>query len=169
MVTYQNCSQYADPSIFELPKTDLASSSSPGDLRLDSPLGIIDVGTLEYALSMGGGCNVGHSKKHYIEIRITDQSNQPVPVRVAPQDNTCPEDGVGLPPQCFVANQFKCEHGKYYIHIPINCSAYRNQATSVYRLLGQLVTVDEKGVETRENKASFNRFFEIAWAPDSCL
>jgi len=168
VLQYQNCSNYADQSLFEMASTNLASSSGPSEIRLDSPSGVIDVGQYEYAVSMGGDCNTGLTKKHYIEIRLQDQANQAVPVRVAPQDNTCPESGANLPAHCFVAQHFKCEHGKYYVHVPVNCSAYRGQSSSLYRIIGQMVTVDDKGAETRDVKASFNRFFQIAWANNAC-
>lgn len=170
VLQYQNCSNYADQSPFDLPsEASLADgSSSPSALRLDSPTGVIDIGEYDLALSMGGTCNTGLSKSHYIEIKLADSNNLPIQVRVAPQDNSCPEGGANLQPHCFVAKQFSCEHGRYYIHLPISCAAYRQQPQSLYRIIGQLVAVDENGAETRDAKAGFNRFFQIAWAPGAC-
>ncbi|MEZ0393124.1 MAG: hypothetical protein ACAH59_12960 [Pseudobdellovibrionaceae bacterium] len=168
VLQYQNCSTYSDPSPFEFNSalTD-SSSSSPSQVKLDSPIGILDLLETDMTLSVGGECNVGLTTPHYIEIRLQDQANQRIPVKMAPQDNTCPEKGPWAE-SCYIAKQFKCEHGRYSIHLPLACSAYRGQSQSTYRLLGQLVTVDSSGKETRDPKAAFDRFFQIAWSVNAC-
>jgi hypothetical protein len=167
VLQYQNCSNYADPSPFAV--TDSASTgaaaSSPSQAKLDSPVGVLDVGQYDLSISIGGECNVGFSTQHYIEIQLQDSSNQPIAVR---QDTLCPANGVGLPSDCFRATQFRCEHGHYNILLPLNCGAYRNQSQGLYRLLGQLVTYDSNNNEVRDNKAAFDRFFQISWAPNAC-
>lgn len=168
VVQYQNCSNYADPSPWDRDVKDLASSSAPSEIRLDSPSGLIDVSHNDYTISMGGSCNTGLTKRHYIEVRLTDTANVPLPVKIAPVDSLCPDGGTGLPDSCFVAKNFKCEHGKYYINVPVNCAAYRGQYSTPYRILGQLVTINENGQEERDPKASFNRFFNIAWGTGAC-
>jgi hypothetical protein len=169
LLQYQNCSQYADPNPFTMPTTSLtASSSGPTQVKLDSPNGVIDLGQNDQALSVGGECNVGLSTRHYIEVKLSDYANVPLPVQVAPQNNLCPTGTNTLPAECFVAKQFSCEHGRYYIHIPVTCAAFRGQTQSLYRLVGQLVTFDANGKEVRDNKAMFDRFINIAWAPTAC-
>jgi hypothetical protein len=165
VLQYQNCSSYHDPSPFDVKSDALSSTSKPNDVRIDSPSGVLDLGQDDLALSVGGGCNVGLNTKHYIEIKISDQNNNPVVVR---EDNLCPSGGQNLPADCFRAQQFRCEHGRYYVHLPVNCGAYRNQPTSLYRMVGQLVVIDDSGKEIRDNKAAFDRFFQIAWRDGSC-
>lgn len=157
---YQNCSSYNDPSPFDLPATASAIQSSSSDIRLDSPSGVIDVAATDLTLSLGGECNVGLSTKHFIEIKLSDANNTPISVREPAQ---CPSGA------CFLAQEFRCEHGRYYIHLPLSCGqAYRGQTQSLYRLTGQLVVLDGTGKELRDNKALFDRFFQIAWAPGAC-
>lgn len=163
LLQYQNCSSYQDPSPFEYTNKNLASGSVPSDVRLDSPNGVLDVSEYDRALSFGGGCNVGLVKKHYIEIKMTNETNMPLPVR---EDSVC--TGNSMPADCFRAVQFRCEHGRYYVHLPLSCSAYQGMARSNYRLLGQLVVVNDDGTEKRELKASFDRFFSMAWSPGVC-
>lgn len=162
---YQNCSSYHDPSPFAVGDTSSASTSSPSDIRLDAPSGVIDVSPVELAISAGGECNVGLSTKHYIEIRMADVDNKPIMVR---EDSICSLTAASVPNDCFRAIQFRCEHGKYYVHLPINCGSYRQANQSMYRLLGQLVTVDSNGQETRDVKASFERYFSIGWGTGVC-
>jgi hypothetical protein len=165
MLQYQNCSSYNDPSPFEVGDVTGASTSSPTQAKLDSPVGVLDLNQYDLAISVGGECNVGLSEKHYIEIKLLDIANQDVPVR---EDSTCPKEGASLDIECYRATQFKCEHGRYSLHLPINCSAYRNATQSTYRLKGQMVTFDKAGKEIRDTKAAFDRFFQIAWAPGAC-
>jgi len=167
VLQYQNCSNYADPSPFaasDVASTG-ASSSSPSQVKLDSPVGVLDVGQYDLSISIGGECNVGLSTQHYIEIQLQDGSNQPIAVR---EDSLCPATGVGLSQDCFRSTQFRCEHGHYNIFLPLNCNAYRGQSQSLYRLVGQLVTYDKSNNEVRDNKAAFDRFFQISWAPGAC-
>jgi hypothetical protein len=163
---FQNCSQYNDPSPFEMDGSALAAaSSSPTEVRLDSPVGVLDLGQYDLTISVGGECNVGLSSKHYIEVKLMDSVNQPIPVR---EDALCPKEGLNLPADCFRATQFHCEHGRYEILLPLNCSAYRGQTQSLYRLTGQMVTFDSNSQEVRNTKAAFDRFFNIAWGLGSC-
>jgi hypothetical protein len=166
ILQYQNCSNYSDPSPFEL-NGDVsgASTSLPTQAKLDSPVGVLDLGEYDLNISVGGECNVGLAARHYIEIRLTDESNQPIPVR---EDTLCPKNGTGLNADCFRATTFRCEHGHYNIVLPVSCQAYRNLPTSLYRLIGQMVTYDDSGNEVRDTKASFERFFQIAWATGAC-
>ncbi len=166
LVQFQNCSSYNDPSLFEYSAGSSSLTSSPSDIRLDSPNGVIDVGQDEKALSVGGECNVGLKKKHYIEVQMKNEQNSLLPVK---EDSLCPERGQGLSAECYRAIQFRCEHGRYYVHLPLNCSHYMGQPRSLYRLTGQLVIVDEAtGKETRDIKATFDRFFQMAWAASAC-
>lgn len=166
---YQNCSQYGGNSPFDTGTTNQPSTVTPLESvtpRLDSPVGVLDLSEIELNLSVGGECNLGLSKKHYIEITLQDSNNTNLPVR---EDTLCPKNGVNLPAECFAARQFQCEHGRYNIVLPINCTAYSGQAQGVYRLKGQLVLVDPNGRETRDTKTAFDRFFTINWAPNSCI
>ncbi len=165
MLQYQNCSTYSDPSPFDLDEASTASSSLPTQSKLDSPVGVLDLSPYDLAINVGGECNIGVAEKHYVEIRLLDISNQDIPVR---EDTVCPKEASSLDVECYRATQFKCEHGRYNIHLPVNCSAYRNSTQSTYRLKGQLVTYDKAGKEVRDTKAAFDRFFQIAWAPDAC-
>lgn len=164
VLQYQNCSTYADPNPFQAPDAlDISSETTPTQIKLDSPNGVIDVAQSDLTLSVGGDCNVGLSTNHYIEARLSDSLNTPIPIKVRAEDNLCDQTQPSLPAHCYVARQFRCEHGKYYIHLPITCAAFRGQAQSLYRLVAQLVTVDQNGIETRDPKASFDRFLNIAW------
>jgi len=166
VLQYQNCSNYSDPNPFEMNGAIAgASTSAPSQVKLDSPVGVLDLGEYDLNISIGGECNVGLSTRHYIEMRLLDDSNQSVAVR---EDTLCPKTGTGLDLECFRATSFRCEHGRYSLVLPINCGAYRFQAQSLYRLSGQLVTYDENGKEVRDNKAAFDRFFQIAWGPGAC-
>lgn len=167
VLQYQNCSNYADPSPFDGSSLiNGAANSSPTQVKLDSPVGVLDVGEYDLTMATGGECNVGLSSKHMIEVRLLDSSNQPIAVR---EDSLCPKDAtVGLDAECFRATQFRCEHGRYSVVLPLSCNAYRYQSQGVYRLVGQMVTYDKDGLEVRDNKAGFERFFTIAWAPNAC-
>lgn len=165
-VQFQNCSTYSDPSPFDIKGAlDGASTSTPTEVKLDSPVGVLDLGEYDLNVSVGGECNVGLAAKHFIEVRLLDESNQQLPVR---EDTLCPKNGATLDLECYRATQFRCEHGKYNIVLPVSCGAYRYQSSSLYRLTGQMVTYDENGNEVRDNKAAFERFFNIAWSPGAC-
>jgi hypothetical protein len=166
---YQNCSQYGGQSPFDTGTTTNSSTTPPlpsVSPRLDSPVGVLDLSEYELNLSVGGECNLGNSAKHYIEVTLQNTNNLNLPVR---EDTLCPKEGTNLPPECFRARQFQCEHGRYNILLPINCSAYSGQAQSVYRLKGQLVLIDSQGRELRDTKTAFDRFFTVNWAANSCL
>jgi hypothetical protein len=147
---YQNCSSYGDPNPFQVSSELGVKSSAPSDIRMDSPIGSIDVGPDSDSLSAGGECNVGLSTQNYIEVSVRDQNNAEVPIRF---------DGRGT--------RFRCEHGRYYIHIPISCAAYSGQPRSLFRLFAQLVTTDATGAEKREKRGAFDRAFEVSW--DRCF
>lgn len=153
---YQNCAQHNDPSPFELPMASLTDESKLSNIRLSSPSGNLDVSIYESMISLGGECAAGGSSRHYIELKLQDQNNTPIPLRAG----SCPE--------CFRLVNARCEHGKYNAVVPVECVAYRNQTTSLYRITGQMVTLDTNGNEFREPTAVFDRFFQIAWSPGSC-
>ncbi len=166
---YQNCSQYGGNNPFDSGTTDTPTGVTPLESvtpRLDSPVGVLDLSEVELNLSVGGECNLGLSTKHFIEISLQDSNNTNLPVR---EDSLCPKNGINLPAECFAARQFQCEHGRYNIILPINCTAYSGQAQGVYRLKGQLVLVDASGRETRDTKTAFDRFFTINWAANACI
>ncbi len=165
VLQYQNCSNYQDPSPFDIGSNSSASTSTPSEAKLDSPVGVLDLSMYDLSLSVGGECNIGLSAKHYVEVQLLDVNNQPIPVR---EDTLCPKDGTNLDAACYRATQFRCEHGRYSILLPVSCAAYRYQSQSTYRLKGQLVTYNASGAEVRDTKASFERFFQIAWATNSC-
>jgi hypothetical protein len=164
VLPFQNCSTYNEGSPFEFHSSVTAASSLPFEARLDSPMGVLDVGEQDSMISVGGDCNVGSATKHYIEIRFMNAANQPLPAR---EDTLCPVSG-SSDPECLVSKIARCEHGKYYAVVPINCRAYPGAAQGLYRLLGQLVTIDSAGKEVRDTKASFDRQFQIAWIVGSC-
>lgn len=166
ILQYQNCSNYSDPNPFELSSTATsAADSSPTQVKLDSPVGVLDLGEYDLNISVGGECNMGLAAKHYIEVRMSDESNQPIPVR---EDTLCPKNTAGLNTDCYRSTTARCEHGRYSIVLPVSCQAYRNLPNSMYRLTGQMVTYDDSGNEVRDTKASFERFFQIAWATGAC-
>jgi hypothetical protein len=166
---FQNCSSYNDPSPFEYAGLDSSSLvSGPADLLLSYPLNSINVDTANSSIRASGNCNVGLSKSHRIEVTMTNQTGALLPVR---EDATCPASGNAA---CLKADQFLCEHGKYNIYLPVNCSAYPltvaspTAFNSTQTLRAQLVTVDANGAETRETKASFALAFSITWAGNIC-
>jgi hypothetical protein len=170
VLQYQNCSSYNDPSPFEISSNLLgAAASSPGDIRLDGPVGTVDMQVDDEALIFSGECNIGLSTKHYIEIKMHDATiaaeNRSgwVPVRM---DSMCPANTLNLPDDCYRAIQFRCEHGRYNVVIPVSCSAYRGAAKSTLSVLGELVTVDANGNEVRD-KAKFDRQININWRYDN--
>lgn len=168
ILQYQNCSQYGGENSFLTDNENSQASIAALEAvqpRLDSPVGVLDLSEYDLTISVGGECNIGNAVKHYLEIQVQDSANVNVPIR---EDSLCPKDGVNLSVDCYRARQFRCEHGRYSIHLPVNCAAYRNQFQSIYRLKGQLVVTDAKGREVRDAKASFDRFFNISWAPSAC-
>ena len=96
------------------------------------------------------------------------QQGVPLPVR---EDNGCMTSGAAA---CLIADQFRCEHGVYNVYLPVNCSAFpfttqqNTIVTSSHRLVGQLVTVDSTGTETRDKKAQFDLYINIEWPANSC-
>lgn len=168
VVQYQNCSQYGGANNFDSGDSQSASTStalSAVTPRLDSPMGVLDMNEYQLNLSVAGDCNIGLATKHYIELTLQDSTNNLLPVR---EDSLCPEKGTNLSVDCYRARQFQCEHGRYNVILPINCSHYFGIAQSVYRLVGQLVTVSDAGAETRNSQAKFDRFFTVNWASNSC-
>jgi hypothetical protein len=168
-LAFQNCSTYNDPSPFEYKSLDPGKIvSGSADLLLSYPLSSINVDTNNSSIRATGNCNVGSSKSHRIEVTMTNLQGAPLPVR---EDNGCPLSGGAA---CMKADTFFCEHGRYNIFLPVNCSAYPLTAPSPstfnsnQTLRAQLVTVDANGTESRETKASFSLAFSIAWAPNIC-
>ena len=159
VLPFQNCSNSHDPSPFEFHSVVSASTSLPFESRLDSPMGVIDVSKQENMISVGGECNVGGAPKHMIEVRFFNSANQLLPAR---EDTLCPPQAT-TDPQCLVSTISRCEHGRYYVVVPVNASANPGVHQAVYRLTGQLVTYDSKGAELRDPKASFDRQFQISW------
>ena len=155
VLQYQNCSQHNDPSLFEYKAASTGTSTST-DVILESPTGAFDVSVYESMISIGGNCQTGSSVSHFLELKLQDSNNQPIQLR----NVTCPD--------CYTLVNARCEHGRYNAIIPVECAAYRNQTSSLYRLTGQLVTKDDKGNETREASAAFDRFLQIAWVAGSC-
>jgi hypothetical protein len=155
LLQYQNCSQHNDPSPFEFKSLDL-SSAKETDVLLEAPAGALDVTIYESMISLGGSCQTGKAASHYIELKLQNSNNQPIKLR----NVTCPD--------CYTLVNARCEHGRYNAVVPVECAAYQGQSSSLYRLLGQMVTKDEKGNETREAAASFDRFLQIQWVAGSC-
>ena len=164
LFTYQNCSKFSDQSPFEYSQTVNTSGGSSTDSPLEAPSGVVDISIYETKISVGGICNVAADQKHYIEIELYDQSNLPMQVRF--EGSLCPAKASNQ--DCFRATQFRCENGQYYVTLPVDCSMYRNSSSSQYRMLGQLVTFDDKGNEVRDDNSKFDRFFSIAWDTSSC-
>ena len=159
LLQYQNCAQHNDPSLFgvkETPSLD-QDSSDASDVILESPVGAFDVSVYDSMISIGGNCQTGASVSHFIELKLQDSNNQPILLR---SSISCPD--------CYSMVNARCEHGRYNAVIPVECAAYRGQTSSLYRLLGQLVTRDAQGVETRANTAVFDRFLQIAWQLNAC-
>lgn len=154
VLQYQNCAQHNDPSIFQMPQASIQSKAS--DVILESPLGALDVSIYESMISLGGNCQTGSASSHYIELKLQDQNNTPIQLR----NISCPD--------CYRLVNARCEHGRYNAIIPVECSAYRGQTSSLYRVQGQMVTIDSMGNETRTPSASFDRFLQIAWVSGSC-
>lgn len=155
VLQYQNCASHNDPSLFEF--ASVSPTTDPEDKILESPQGTLDVSIYESMISLGGNCQTGTSASHYIELKLQDQSNVPIQIRPSA---SCPD--------CYTLVNARCEHGKYNAVIPVECSAYRGSSSSLYRVLGQLVTKDSAGNETREASAAFDRFLQIAWVPGTC-
>lgn len=164
LFTYQNCAKYSDQSPFEYSQTVKTSESTSSSTPLEAPSGVVDISIYETKISVGGICNVSADQKHYIEIQLLDQSNLPMQVRF--EGALCPNNAKNQ--DCYRATQFRCENGQYYVTLPVDCSMYRGSSTSQYRMLGQLVTFDDKGNEIRDDNSKFDRFFSIAWDTSSC-
>ena len=155
VLQYQNCAQKNDPSLFEF-KSPSTSSSGASDVLLESPTGAFDVSIYDSMISIGGNCQTGSSVSHYIELKLQDSNNQPIQLR----NVTCPD--------CYSLVNARCEHGRYNAVVPVECAAYRNQSSSLYRLTGQLVVKDAQGNQTRDAASAFDRFLQIAWVAGSC-
>lgn len=154
ILQYQNCAQHNDPSIFQMPNVDTSNKAT--DVVLESPSGALDVSIYESMISLGGNCQTGSANSHYVELKLQDQNNTPVQLR----NVSCPD--------CYRLVNARCEHGRYNAVIPVECAAYRGQTSSLYRVQGQMVTIDASGNETRAPAAAFDRFLQIAWVAGSC-
>ncbi len=168
VLQYQNCSQYGGAGNFNTSSINDASIAALEAVkpRLDSPMGVLDLSTNDLTISASGECNLGLSTKHYIEITLQDMNNANLPVR---EDSVCPANGSSLSADCYRARQFQCEHGRYHILLPVNCSLNnRRDNPSTYRLKGQLITFNSSGQEVRDTKVSFERDLRIYWTSGEC-
>jgi hypothetical protein len=151
---YQNCAQYSDNSLFDAASSAAIPTSTP---RLDFPTQNIEVAVTDDQISFGSTCQWGASSKHYLEFKLYTNGGRPVKVQ---SSSTCTSS---TDSECYRNIAFRCEHGRYYVVLPVTCDSYNGLGVIAYKLTGQMVTYDSGGSEVRDPQAYFERQILIDW------
>jgi hypothetical protein len=151
MITqFQNCSNYSETTI----GAGGGNSNIPftsNNVFLSPKPNNIEVQPKEDKIVAGGDCDVGTFANHYIEFQLFATEGNPTyapntAIRVS-NDATCTG---GASASCFKYTGVKCEHGKYFAHIPVIAGIPSNTFGIPYRLVATLVVIDGAGVEKRD-------------------
>ncbi len=147
---FQNCSNYSENSMGVGGPGSNTPKSVPS-LYLSPKPNNIEVQPKEDKIVAGGDCDIGTYTNHYIEFQLFAVEGNPTyapntAIRVS-NDATCTG---GASAACYKFVGVKCEHGKYFAHIPVIAGIPSNTFGIPYKLTATLVVVDSAGTEKRD-------------------
>lgn len=143
---FQNCSNYSQTNLGG--SDDQPSTQAPSDLYLAPKPVSLPVEPQEDKIVIGGDCEVGSYPNHFIEFQLLSLEGNPYMaggtlIRISPDVNCFGNN-------CFKYSLSKCEHGKFYAHIPLPSTLPGDQQGVPYNLKATLVLVDAQGAELRD-------------------